>query len=133
MDTSNLYGAPPAACGQAPYVHRLKYLAAAIVVSALPCNAMASSISLLNNGDFEIPFTTLSYNPAPAYYGVWAVGNSAQTSLATTTITPHSGLRMYDPLPTTEASIDVYQVVDVSAFAAQIDTGQATLDASAYF
>ena len=100
----------------------------------LPLSATATTISVLNNGDFETPFAfTTASAPDAVPYGEWAVGDGASTSVAAHGITPLSGSLMFHFGAAAGTSDDVYQVIDVSAYAAEIDAGLVTADLSAYY
>lgn len=96
--------------------------------------ADATTVSLLKNGDFETAASsalTLSWNSS--VYGKWAVGDPMATTGAVNGITPLGGSLMMDFSPTGGVSADVYQIVDLTAYAAQIDAGLVSVDTSAYF
>jgi hypothetical protein len=118
----------------AQHIHRCLAVGLAAAALGLPPAATASTVSLLNNGDFETAVSTaltLSWNSS--VYGKWAVGDPMTTTGAVNGITPVGGSLMMDFSPTGGISADVYQIVDLTAYAAQIDAGLVTVDTSAYF
>jgi len=117
-------------------------LAMGITAAAVAAPASASLVSVLNNGGFESTFrngtfcASLDVTYGPADYGKWAVGDAACSVTGPAfSITPRGGLRMLDfgSVPTGNTSSDVYQIVDLTAYAAEIDAGLVTVDTSAYF
>lgn len=108
----------------------------AVGLLAGPVEVSAWTVSVLNNGDFETAFNTpLATSFTSAMYGKWAVGDAARTTVSANGITPLSGSLMMDflPVPTGNISSDVYQVVDLTAYAAQIDAGLVTADLSVHY
>jgi hypothetical protein len=123
-------------------IRNVGWLAAGIVASAVAVPALATTVSLLNNGGFESVFrsgnfcASLDVTYGQADYGKWAVGDAACSVTGPAfTITPLAGTRMLDfgSVPTGNTSSDVYQIVDLTAYAAEIDAGLVTVDTSAYF
>jgi len=117
-------------------------LALGIAATAVVAPASASTVSMLNNGGFESKFrsgtfcASLDVTYGPADYGKWAVGDAACSVTGPAfSITPRGGLRMLDfgAVPDGNTSSDVYQIVDLTAYAAEIDAGLVTVDTSAYF
>lgn len=95
----------------------------------------AASVSVLNNGSFEstvLP-TAIRTSWNSSVYGQWAVGDPMARVGVTNGITPLDGTWMMDFAPTSGTSADVYQIVDLTAFAADIDTGQVTVTTRASF
>jgi hypothetical protein len=107
------------------------------LVASVPLTAAASTVSVLNDGGFEDPSgilpTALRLSWTSAAYGRWAVGDPMAAVGATNGITPHTGSEMLYFSPTGGVSSDVYQPIDVSAYAAQIDAGLVTADLGAFF
>ena len=97
----------------------------------LPMAASASTVSVLQDGGFEDPSlilpSALRLSWTSAVYGKWAVGDPMAAVGATSGITPLAGTSMMYFSPTGGSSSDVYQIVDVSAYAAQIDAGLVTV------
>ena len=119
-----------------------RWAAAMVIAMAVPTLALASTVSVLNNGGFESSFrngtfcASLDVTYGPADYGKWAVGDAACSVTGPAfSITPRGGSRMLDfgSVPTGNTSSDVYQIVDLTAYATQIDAGLVTVDTSAYF
>ena len=108
----------------------------AVGLLAGPMQVSAWTVSVLNNGDFETPFSSpLATTFTSAMYGKWAVGDAAQTTASANGIAPLGGSLMMDflPVPVGNISSDVYQVVDLTAYATQIDAGLVTADLSVYY
>src|SRR5438128_450984 len=106
--------------------------AMAIAAGVMTAPASATTVSLLNNGGFESAFRNGTFCASfdvtfgPADYGKWAVGDAACSVTGPAfTITPLSSSRMLDfgAVPTGNTSSDAYQIVDLTAYAAQIDAG----------
>ena len=107
----------------------------ALALAAIGTQAAASTVSLLGNGDFETAFCSpLRVSGfTSAQVGQWAVGDPACSTAAVNGITPLGGSQMMEFSATGGVSSDVYQIVDVSAFAAQIDAGLVTVSWSASY
>jgi hypothetical protein len=117
-----------------PFPYALIFLFV-LAFGGTPQIASASSISLLNNGDFEgavLPSAARSSWTA-SVYGQWAVGDPMAVVGTASGITPLGGSKMMDFSNTGGVSADVYQIVDLTAFASEIDAGLVTVDTAAYF
>ena len=97
--------------------------------------AAASTVSVVQNGGFETAFCSplITSGFTAAMVGTWAVGDPACRSGPINGITPLDGSYMLDFSPTGGISADVYQIVDVSAYAAEIDAGLVSVDWTAWF
>jgi hypothetical protein len=112
-------------------------LAIAVVIAANCPHAVGD---LIVNGDFEVDFT--SGGPLPTIFGIWDF-DPATTVGPTGGITPFQGQQMLQFLgstspatggtPLTGTQCDVWQVVDVTSYAAIIDAGLANVSMSAWF
>ena len=97
--------------------------------------ASAASATLVINPGFETLESTLG---RPSSYGDWG-DNVSQIVTAENGVTPHDGSRMLKFIATGPAGPDVgggssvYQLLDLSSFAAAIASGQAQVTASAFF
>ncbi len=98
----------------------------------------AAPIEILNDGGFE---STASQN-TEMYWGMsalgsWGVGDGFTIVGSESGIDPLSGSKMLQLKAPTGyvfgSNHDTYQIVDVSAWATEIDAGTATVDYSAYF
>jgi hypothetical protein len=144
-DAGSAAAAPPgpaAATVKGKFVGCGCLLAAGIATVVAAAPAAASTVSLLNNGGFESKFrngtfcASLDVTYGPADYGKWAVGDAACSVTGPAfSITPLGGARMLDfgSIPEGNTSSDVYQIVDLTAYATEIDAGLVTVDTSAYF
>ncbi len=103
----------------------------------LPMAASATTVSILQDGGFEDPSlilpSALRLSWTSAVYGKWAVGDPMAAVGAVNGITPLAGTAMMLFSATSGSSSDVYQIVDVSAYAAQIDAGLVTVTATASY
>ena len=95
----------------------------------------AATAALVTNPGFETPESTLG---RPSSYGDWG-DNVSQIVPAENGVTPHEGSRMLKFIATGPGGPDVgtggtvYQLLDLSGFAAAIASGQAQVTASAFF
>jgi hypothetical protein len=108
-------------------------LPVAAVILSLPLQASGGVVSLLNNGGFEANFT---YGQTIANaVGKWATGDPAAQVGAENGVTPFDSYMLKFTMvgDQNNFSDDVYQVIDLNAYASQIDTGLATIHATAYF
>lgn len=101
-------------------------------------SAGASTVSLLNNGSFENTFWNGTYLSelrtggfTSAMFGNWALGDAARSIVSAGAL---DGQRIlsFPAVPFGNVSADVYQIVDLTAYASEIDTGLATVDTSAW-
>ena len=110
-------------------------MAAAGMCATVPGIAAAAPLEVLNNGGFEAPLLTpqpfLSWTSVA--YGLWAIGDPMFRSGPTEGISPHTGSWMAGIYATVGGSIDVYQIVDLTAYAGAIDAGQVRFDTAAWF
>jgi hypothetical protein len=108
-------------------------LAAAAIVVSMGASA-SYTVSVLHNGDFETAFcsSTISF-PTAAMYGKWSVGDPSCRTGTVNGIAPLGGSYMFDFANTTGTSADVYQVVDLTAYATEIDGGLVKADLSVYY
>lgn len=112
-----------------------KKTAASFMILALSLSVEATSIEVLNDGGFE---TTVSPQGSqtswtPSDYGSWAVGDPMSTVSSESGITPLEGNKMLRFGTSGGSSSDLYQIVDVSGYASQIDAGLVTADMSVFF
>ena len=88
----------------------------------------AAAENLVINGGFETVYDTTG--PRPTGYGYWR-GNFSEIVPASQGITPIEGSRMLNFIYTIESGpaltkdSEVWQIIDISSFGAQISTGQA--------
>jgi hypothetical protein len=92
---------------------------------------------VLNDGGFEDPAgilpSALRLSWTAADYGKWAIGDPMAAVGVTNGISPRTGSKMMVFSPTGGVSSDVYQIVDVTAYASQIDAGLVTADLSVFY
>ncbi len=119
--------------------HSLAAIAVITVVSALGFTSDAQA-NLVTNPSFETPESTHIYgHPGlPTTTGDWG-GDLSAITLAENGIAPLDGVQMlrFDATgnsanPSLSTS-EIWQTIDLSAYAAQIAQGNATMNASAYF
>jgi hypothetical protein len=109
-------------------------LFASALTAGLAC-AGAAHANVLNNPGFETPVTTSASNALnnfPGVQGVWGPEVGAITT-ATGGVTPASGIRMLGMTDDGLSYTQAFQSVDVSSFAALINSGNAQLNAGALF
>lgn len=101
-------------------------------------SANAQTTSLLNSGGFEdasyiLPSATrLSWDSS--VYGKWAVGDPMTAVGPTSIIAPLDGSKMMNFVSVAgQTSADVYQIVDVSGYASQIDAGVVKASLSVFY
>ena len=103
---------------------------------ALPASA-STVTGLLNDGGFEDPAfilpSALRLSWTSSVYGKWAVGDPMAAVGAVNGINPFAGSRMMDFSTTGGASADVYQIVNLTAYATEIDAGLVTASMSVYY
>lgn len=107
----------------------------AMAAIGLPASGYALPIEVLGDGGFEATGSPqaqqLSWNAGD--YGSWGVGDPLETVGAENGISPLSGAKMLSFEPVAGISSDIYQIVDVTAYAGQIDAGLVTADLSASY
>lgn len=111
-----------------------KSLLFALVFSFFSSVVFATPIEILNDTSFEISTSQggqTSWNSSA--YGSWAVGDLFSTVGSTNGITPLDGNRMLQFGEGGGGSNDLYQLVDVSSYATQIDNGLVSADLSVFF
>ncbi|GGF86551.1 PEP-CTERM sorting domain-containing protein [Alteromonas lipolytica] len=97
--------------------------------------AVATPIEILSDGGFEATTTKNTEWPIPLVsIGQWS-GDGFSIVSAESGVNPLSGSGMYKFLGNNliGGNHDTYQIIDVSAWATEIDAGTATIDYSAYF
>jgi hypothetical protein len=96
----------------------------------------AAAENLVINGGFETVYDT--NGPRPTGYGYWQ-GNISEIVPASQGITPFQGSQMLNFIYTTQAGpawtkdSEVWQIIDINSFGAQISAGQALASASFRF
>lgn len=121
-----------------PGAARATRVLATLAVVAGAGAAGATTVSLLANASFEGAFRNGTFC-SPLNFdtttGNWAYGDAACSVGATGSIAPLDGQRMLDflPPPVSDFSADVYQIVDLTAYADAIADGRVTVDTEAYF
>ena len=126
-----------------PGKYRLKsrVLYSTLVSAFMACataSVSAQPTSLLNSGGFEdasyiLPSAT-RLNWDSSVYGKWAVGDPMTALGPTSGISPLDGSKMMSFVAVAgQSSADVYQIVDVSAYASEIDAGNAKASLSVFY
>ncbi len=109
----------------------------AATASLVAPQAQAAPISLLNSGGFENPAdilpSALRLTWGPEVYGKWGVGDAMSAVGVKNGIAPQEGVRMLEFNADFGVAADIYQLVDVSAWSADIDANRATADIAVYF
>lgn len=99
----------------------------------------AAPIEVLNDGGFETSVSDTSSDDISSWtvgeIGSWAIADPYTITGSDAGISPLGGTKMMklDPPASGHASHDIYQIVDVSAYASFIDAGLVTADLSAFF
>lgn len=100
-------------------------------------SAQAAVVEVLHDGDFESssssPSNSHILNWNSGAYGTWGVGDGFSIRGNENGISPYSGNSMLAFDRASSSSLDIYQIVDVSSFASQIDSGNVTADLSVFF
>lgn len=110
-----------------------KSLLFALILSSCSTIAFATPIELLNDNSFEISTSQGGQTSwGTSAYGSWAVGDLFSTVGSSNGITPLDGSRMLQFGEGGGGSNDLYQLVDVSAYASQIDNGLVSADLSVF-
>lgn len=116
-------------------LRKIKYPLTALMLLALnltSVNVLATPIEILNDGSFESTISPqgsqTSWNSSA--YGSWAVGDPMSTVSGESGITPLAGSKMLRFGTSGGSSSDLYQIVDISGYATQIDAGLASVDMS---
>ena len=107
-----------------------------LTLPVLATNAWSAVIEVLNDRSFESgvfsqPSQTSGFTAADV--GNWAVGDPFSVVTAENGITPLHGNNMLKFGTTGGSSSDLYQIVDLTAFGAQIDSGTVTADLSIHY
>jgi len=95
----------------------------------------AANGNILNNPGFEVATTTTAANVLgnfTGFQGIWAPEMGSITT-ATLGVTPAAGARMLGMTNAGGAASQTFQSVDVTAYAALINSGTATMNASALY
>lgn len=96
--------------------------------------AHASTISILTDGGFEAAANqSLQLTWTASDYGSWGVGDGFSTVTGAGSIAPLGGSKMLAFDSTDGLSSDVYQIVDISGYAAQIDAGLVSATFSIFY
>lgn len=105
-----------------------------MVATAIDAQA-ALTPNLLVDPSFENPVLTphTQINGSPYLTGVWGTENGGNVPGAVNGVSPASGLRMHRQNLTGGAATQTWQRVNVSAYSAAINSGNATVNASALF
>ena len=108
---------------------------AGLVLTAASATANATTIDLMTDGGFETTDSPqgsqTSWNSSA--YGSWAVGDPLTTVGSQLGVDPLEGSRMLRFGSSGGSSVDLYQIVSVEAWAAEIDAGEATVDIGVSF
>ena len=100
-----------------------------------PSSRAVTSVEVLNDHGFE---ATVSPQPfqlswTAADYSSWGVGDQINTFASQNGVTALAGVRMISFETALGDRSNIYQIVDVTSFAAQIDAGLVTADLSAFY
>jgi len=104
-----------------------------VLIFTLPAWSQANELA---NSSFETTETTNSGRPST--FGVWS-GDDSEIVSAEAGIIPRNGVKMLRFKNTNAGgpglsnASEVYQLIDVTSLRTQIDAGQVTLNANAYF
>jgi len=107
---------------------------AAALLAAMSMTQGAAASNLLSNPGFEVNSITTAANSLgnfPGFQGVWGQENS--TIVGVDAVSPASGAAQLRMDLTGGVTTQAFQTVDVTSFAALIDSGGATLNAGALF
>ena len=100
-------------------------------------SVQAMSVEVLSDGGFESSVSSsgsshvLSWDSSA--YGTWGVGDTFSIVGSDNGINPLEGSSMLAFNTSSSSSLDIYQIIDVSSFASEIDSGIVSADLTAYF
>ena len=115
---------------------------ARLTLTALACLGLAAAgrpadaapIGVLTDGGFEATTSQLvQLGWTSADYGLWGVGDAFSIVGPMGGATPLGGSNMLAFNNTFGASTDIYQIVDLSAYASDIDAGRVTANLSVFY
>ncbi len=114
--------------------HRSSFTSFTTIVAGLALTGAANA-NILNNPGFEVATTTSVSNVLgnfTGFQGIWAPEMGSITT-ATLGVTPAAGARMLGMTDDGLTATQAFQALDVTAYAALINSGTATMNASALF
>ena len=112
----------------------IKRVLIAVIFLFVSGSAHAVPTELVNDAGFEATVANpLRLTWTSAVYGTWGVGDEIIPVIVENGISPNGGTKMLRFDNTAGNASDVYQIIDVSSFASEIDAGLVTVDLSAFF
>ena len=114
---------------------RRSSLASLAAIAVGLASASAANANILNNPGFEVATTTSVSNVLgnfTGFQGIWAPEMGSITT-AILGVTPAAGARMLGMTDDGLTATQAFQAVDVTAYAALINSGTATMNASALY
>lgn len=107
-----------------------------LAITGFTTNSHAvTSVEVLNDRGFEATVSPQAFQLSwtAADYGSWGVGDQINTFASQNGVTALTGVSMMSFETGLGDESNIYQIVDVTSFAAQIDAGLVTADLSAFY
>ncbi len=116
-------------------INKLLIIALAPFLYLASTGVSATPIEILNDTSFESAVSSQGSQTSwtSSAYGSWGVGDPLGTVSSAPGISPLTGNKMLQFGTTGGSSSDIYQIVDVSGYATEIDAGLASVDLSIFF